>query len=310
MNSNEGGALLRAADTVVTELLPLARRLGAGARHAIDEAAVAVLGRDFAERMVQLDQRYAARGGDPFGFDPETARYALLVAAFFHRLYFRVLVDGIARVPAGRVLLVSNHSGQLPLDGMAICTAMVLDAPVPRMPRAMVEKWAPTLPFVGTFFARCGQVVGVPENCRRLLELEEAILVFPEGVRGISKPFSQRYHLARFGLGFMRLAIETGTPIVPIAVVGAEEQYVNVGNLRWAARALGLPVAPVIPQMFLPGGLMPLPTRYRLYFGEPLHFDGDPDDEDAVIERKVEVVTDAIEAQLARGLEERKGIFS
>ena len=132
---------------------------------------------------------------DPFGFDPQWARYALATAAFLHRYYFRVQSYGIENVPKGGVVLVANHSGQLPIDGALILAAMFLDADPPRILRSMVEKWAQTLPGISTLFARCGQVVGVPENARRLLEMGEALLVFPEGVRGISKPFYQRYQL-------------------------------------------------------------------------------------------------------------------
>src|SRR6185295_20074761 len=99
--------------------------------------------------------------------------------------------------------------------------------------------------------------VGVPENARRLLELGEAITVFPEGAKGISKPFSERYRLTDFGLGFMRLALETETPIVPISVIGAEEQYISFGNVDFVAKALGMPSFPLIPQWIVPGGQLP-----------------------------------------------------
>jgi len=127
-------------------------------------------------------------------------------------------------------------------------------------------------------------------------------------MRGISKPFTRRYQLEEFGLGFMRLAIETDTPIVPVAVVGAEEQYLNLGNLEWAARALNMPVFPIVPQFLLTGGL-PLPTRYRLYFGEPMRFEGDDDDDDAIIEAKVWVVKQTIQSMLNRAVRERKSVF-
>jgi 1-acyl-sn-glycerol-3-phosphate acyltransferase len=192
---------------------------------------------------------------------------------------------------------------------MIIMTSIFMDAEPPRMPRAMVEKWAQTLPFVSMLFSRTGQVVGVPENCRRLLQQEELILVFPEGVRGINKPFTRRYQLEEFGLGFMRLAIETNTPIVPIAVIGAEEQFINVGNFEWAAKVLGLPSFPIVPQWLIPGAQIPLPTKYRIRFGEPLRFEGDPDDDDAVIEQKVWLVRQTIQSMLNRGLKERTGIF-
>src|ERR1041384_5291636 len=112
----------------------------------------------------------------------------------------------------------------------------------------MIKKFIPPLPFASYLFPRWGQIIGTPENCIRLLEDEEAILVFPEGTRGISKPFTRRYQLEDFGLGFMRLAMKTKSPIVPVAVVGAEEQFINVGNLDWLAKAVGAPVLPVVPQ--------------------------------------------------------------
>jgi 1-acyl-sn-glycerol-3-phosphate acyltransferase len=166
-----------------------------------------------------------------------------------------------------------------------------------------------SLPFVSLLFARVGQVVGVPENAKRLLDQGEALLVFPEGAKGISKPFDQRYKLTEFGLGFMRLAIETGTPIVPVAVVGAEEQYVSLGNLDGLARLLRMPAFPIIPQMLVPGGQLPLPTKYRLYFGEPMRFEGDPDDDDAIIDEKVWLVKQTLQSMLNRGLKERTHIF-
>jgi 1-acyl-sn-glycerol-3-phosphate acyltransferase len=184
-----------------------------------------------------------------------------------------------------------------------------MDMEPPRFTRAMVEKWTQTLPFVSLLFSRVGQVVGVPENARRLLENDEALLVFPEGARGISKTFDQRYNLADFGLGFMRLAIETDTPIVPVAVIGAEEQYISIGNLESIARVLKMPSFPVMPQLLLPGGALPLPTKYRIYFGEPMRFEGDPDDDDAVIEEKVWLVRATIQSMVHKGLRERKSIF-
>jgi 1-acyl-sn-glycerol-3-phosphate acyltransferase len=132
---------------------------------------------------------------------------------------------------------------------------------------------------------------------------------FPEGTRGISKPFSRRYQLEEFGTGFMRLAIESRSPIIPVAVIGAEEQYVNVGNFGWAARALRMPVFPLIPQMFVPGGQLPLPTKYHLFFGEPMRFTGDADEDDSVIEEKVFLVKQTIQSMINRGLKQRRGIF-
>jgi 1-acyl-sn-glycerol-3-phosphate acyltransferase len=302
-------ALVRFRDFAARDAMPLARRGLGAVRAALDEATVRMLGRDFEERLRRVPIPVAVDGVDPFGLDPEWAKYAMSVAAFFHRFYFRAEVRGIQRVPEGRVLLVANHSGQLPFDAMVIGASMFLDAEPPRIIRSMVEKWTQTLPFVSMFFARVGQVVGVPENARRLLDLGEVILVFPEGARGISKGFSDRYRLTDFGLGFMRLALETGTPIVPVSVIGGEEQYISLGNLEQVARRLHIPSFPLVPQLFVPGGQLPLPTKYRITFGAPIHFDGDPDDDDAVIEEKVLTVKSTIQSMLNRGLKERRSIF-
>lgn len=280
-----------------------------GAPARADELWRRVLGPDFEERFKQVAAPILENGVDPFGLDPDWAKYAIATAVFLHRFYFRSEVFGIERVPAGRVLLVSNHSGQIPLDGMMIEASMFLNANPPRIARSMVEKWSQTLPFVSMFFSKVGQVVGVPENARLLLNRGEALLVFPEGIRGISKPFADRYKLSEFGLGFMRLALETDTPVVPVAVIGAEEQYISFGNAERLAKALGMPALPLLPQVFVPGGQLPLPTKYRIYFGEPMLFSGDPDDDDSVIEEKVAEVRVSIQSMINRGLKERSSIF-
>src|SRR5215217_4694585 len=193
------------------------------------------------ERMQALARPGNEYGVDPFGYNLDFSLSAVAPFLWLYRNYFRVETFGIEKVPAGRVLLVSNHSGQLPLDGAMIGVSLMLEASPPRAMRSMVEKWVPSLPYVSTFMARMGQIVGTPENCRRLLESDEAILVFPEGLRGINKLWPQRYQLQEFGLGFMRLALETRTPIVPVAVVGAEEQAPALMDLKPLARLLGMP---------------------------------------------------------------------
>jgi 1-acyl-sn-glycerol-3-phosphate acyltransferase len=301
-------ALVRLSEAATERGLPFLRRMVGSVQRAAEEVSTRLLGSDFEERFAILAQRYEARGGDPFGFDPVAVRQAALLSAFFHRAYFRTEVFDVDRVPEGRVMLVANHSGQIPIDAAIIGCTLFFDANPPRITRAMVDKWTATLPFVSTFFSRVGQVVGLPENARRLLELDELLLVFPEGVRGVSKPFRERYQLQEFGHGFMRLAIQTQTPIVPVAVIGAEEQYVSFGRARWAAQALGLPVFPVLPQLLVPGGQLPLPTKYRLFFGEPMHFHGDPEDKESVT-HQVHLVREAISHILGRGLSQRKSVF-
>jgi 1-acyl-sn-glycerol-3-phosphate acyltransferase len=191
------------------------------------------------------------------------------------------------------------------MDGAMIGVAMMMEAHPPRAIRSMVEKWVPSLPYISTLFARSGQIVGTPENCRRLLESGEAILVFPEGARGISKLWPQRYQLQEFGLGFMRLALETNTPVVPVAVIGAEEQAPALVNVKPIAKLLGFPAFPLTPT----GLPFPLPTKYRLYFGDPLYFTGRPDDEDSELDKKVRTVKSAIQGMIQQGLKERKSVF-
>jgi 1-acyl-sn-glycerol-3-phosphate acyltransferase len=287
----------------------LIRRLTGTAEQRAEEVLERLLGESFSRRMERVPLALGPAGVDPFGLDPQWAKYALATLGLLHRKYFRTEVNGIENVPSGRILLVANHSGQIPIDASLIGAAMFMDAEPPRIVRAMVEKWAVSLPFVSLLFSRIGQVVGVQENAKRLLAQGEALLVFPEGARGISKTFDQRYKLTEFGLGFMRLAIETDTPVVPIAVIGAEEQYVSVANLDALAKVLRVPAFPIIPQLLLPGGQLPLPTKYRLWFGEPMRFSGDPDDDDAVIDEKVWLVKQTIQSMLNRGLKERKHIF-
>jgi 1-acyl-sn-glycerol-3-phosphate acyltransferase len=270
--------------------------------------------RRWTEQMVAPDQRPRLTsivktqneyGVDPFGFSVDFALAAIAPLIWLYKNYFRVETHGIDKVPAGRVLLIANHSGQLPFDGAMIGVALLTQATPPRAVRSMVEKWVPSLPFVSTFMARSGQIVGTPENCRRLLQAEEAILVFPEGARGISKLWSQRYQLQEFGLGFMRLALETQTPIVPIGVVGAEEQAPALMDVKPLAKLLGFPAFPITPTL-LP---FPLPVKYHLHFGDPLTFQGRPDDEDAELEKKVKVVKNAVQQLIRGGLQERKGVF-
>jgi 1-acyl-sn-glycerol-3-phosphate acyltransferase len=257
-------------------------------------------------RLEKLTPPKNEYGVDPYGLDVEYASAAIAPFLWLYRKWFRVQLHGVDRVPSeGRCLIVSNHSGQLPFDAAMIGVSLLIDRDPPRVARALVDKWVPTLPFVSTFFARVGQIVGTPENCRRLLAADEAILVFPEGVRGLNKPFSQRYQLQKFGLGFMRLALESSAPVVPCAVVGAEEQAPALLDLKPLAKLLGFPAFPITPTL-LP---FPLPARYQIRFGEPLRFTGSADDDDAVLEGKVAEVERAVKALLERGLAERKSVY-
>jgi 1-acyl-sn-glycerol-3-phosphate acyltransferase len=280
-------------------------QLGDKVKQELREWTERMVGPERKERLQALARTGNEYGVDPFGFNLDYSLSALAPFFWLYRHYHRVETYGIEKVPPGRVLLIANHSGQLPMDGAMIGVALLLEGDPPRAIRSMVEKWVPALPYVSTFMARVGQIVGTPENCRRLLEADEAILVFPEGARGITKLWPQRYQLQEFGLGFMRLALETHTPIVPVAVVGAEEQAPALVDIKPLAKLLGFPAFPLT----ITGLPLPLPTKYRIYFGDPLRFTGRADDEDTELDKKVRTVKTSIQALLNQGLKERRGVF-
>ena len=264
-----------------------------------------MLGSELKSRLATPTRTTNEYGVDPFGFDVDFTVAAMAPFLWLYKKYFRVKTFDLANVPAGRVLLVSNHSGQIPLDAAMIGVALLAEADPPRAVRSMVEKWVPTLPYVSTFLARVGQIVGTPENCRRLLNSDEAILVFPEGVRALSKLWVDRYRVQPLGLGFMRLALETRTPIVPVAVIGAEEQAPALFNFKLVAKLFGFPSFPITPTV-LP---WPLPTKYRIYFGEPIRFTGRPDEDDEELDAKVEKVRLVLQGMIDQGVAQREHVF-
>lgn len=241
----------------------------------------------------------ASTGFDPWGVNPDTLKASLASTIWLYRKYFRVATHGIQNVPPGRCLLIGNHSGQIPIDGMLIATSVLLERDPPRLVRGMVERWAPALPFVSTFFSRSGQVTGDVHNAKILLESDECVMVFPEGVGGSGKTIFHRYELQKFGTGFVRLAMETKTPIIPIGVIGCEEMLPSLSKLEPLSKALGIPYIPVLPTPF------PLPTKVTIRFGEPILFEGNPDEPDAETHQKVEKVKNAIRAELDEGLKAR-----
>lgn len=249
-------------------------------------------------------------GYDSWGFHKEAAVVYYSLAKQVYR-YFRPIIHGIENVPKGRVLIVPNHSGQLPFDAMVVATSCLLEAQPPRLVRPMVERWVPTLPWVNVAFSRSGVVLGDPINCRNLLEADNAILVFPEGVRGSGKPWSKRYQLEQFGRGFVRLALQTRAPIVPVGVVGAEESIISLANLKPLARLFKAPYFPLPAFLPLlgPFAFLPLPTRFHVWFGEPIVLEGPFDDEDEIIDKKVEVVRKAVQDLLDHGRKQRKTLF-
>lgn len=250
-------------------------------------------------------------GYDPWGYSPKAMKRFILPAAFLYRYYFRCRTTGLEHLPEGRVLLIGNHAGQMAWDGLMITTACILEARPPRLARGMGEYWLGTLPYLSVLLDRTGSAVGTRQTCIDMLNHDECVLAFPEGVRGMNKVYADAYKLMEFGLGFMRLALETDTPIVPVSVVGSEEQNPGVADLKGVAKLLGMPSFPVtltFPWLG-PLGMLPLPVRYHIEFGRPMRFQGHAEDEDDVIEEKVEQVKAAITGQLERGRAARKSIF-
>ncbi len=228
--------------------------------------------RDTVERV--LRRLEGDHEDDEWGFDED---FADLVEPFFGFLYdrwWRVKVEGAHRVPAhGRALLVSNHAGILPWDATMISVALLREHPLPRHPRFLVLNWAFDLPWISAFMRKVGGVVASPYNALRLLEQDQLVAVFPEGVKGTGKPFAERYRLQRFGRGgFVEIALRAGAPIVPVAVVGSEEIYPKLGEVPALARALGAPFFPVTPTFpwLGPLGVVPLPSKWRIEFCEPI----------------------------------------
>jgi len=269
------------------------------------------LAKELGERIDRIPADLNSYGYDPWGYNPEVLKRFLLPAAYLYRYWFRCKVRGIENVPAGRAMVIGNHAGQIALDGLMVSAALVLEGEPPRLVRGMGEYWLGTLPFLSILLDRTGSSVGTPQTCADMLRHGECVMAFPEGIRGMNKLYADAYQLQEFGLGFMRLALETDTPIIPVAVVGSEEQAPSIANLEGLGRMLGMPAFPItLTWPWLgPLGMIPLPVRYHIEFGAPMRFQGDADDEDEVIEEKVEEVKATIQGMLRRGLAERRSIF-
>lgn len=214
---------------------------------------------------------------DDWGLDPEFVAALQPFFTFLYRTYWRVQVGGMENVPAeGAALLTSNHSGQLPWDGAMIGTSVYLDHPAQRIVRSLYATWFPTLPFLAPTLTKMGQALATVDNGTRLLQEGNLVAVFPEGYKGVGKLFRDRYRLARFGRGgFIKMALRTGAPIIPVSVVGAEETYISLYKSQTMARLIGFPYFPISPTFPLLGllGFVPLPTRWYIDFGTPIPTD-------------------------------------
>jgi 1-acyl-sn-glycerol-3-phosphate acyltransferase len=211
---------------------------------------------------------------DEWGLDWELLDVMRPLLAFLYKSYFRVETAGLDHIPVeGAALLVANHSGQIPWDGLMITTASLNDHPAQRLVRALYSEAVPRVPFVAPMLARMGQTLATVDNGIRLLEAEEVVAVFPEGTKGPAKTFKERYRLARFEQAdFVAMALNTQAPIIPVSVVGAEETYLSLGSSTSMSRLTGLPYFPITPTFPWLGllGLVPLPTKWYIDFGSPI----------------------------------------
>ena len=253
---------------------------------------------------------------DEWGFDED---FADLVEPFFGFLYdrwWRVRVEGAHRVPAhGRALLASNHAGILPWDATMISVALLREHPLPRHPRFLVLNWAFDLPWISAFIRRVGGVVASPYNALRLLEQDQLVAVFPEGVKGTGKPFGERYRLQRFGRGgFVEIALRASAPIVPVAVVGSEEIYPKLADVPALARVIGAPFFPLTPTFpwLGPLGVVPLPSKWRIEFCEPIetaHLGPEAASDRSAVLELTERVRDTVQHALYANLLRRGAAF-
>lgn len=212
-------------------------------------------------------------GFDIFGLHPPTAKRVLRAALPVYRHYFAVESQGHENIPVdGGAILVANHGGMLPIDAAMLWTDVVHRTG--RYARMIADRFVPRVPFVSTLFARAGVVSGTHANVRRLLDRGELLAVFPEGVTGPAKPFRQRYELQDWRVGHAELAIRHRVPIIPVAIIGAEESWPVLARLH--VRMFGAPYLPI------PMAPMPLPIKFRIHYGTPveLHRDHAPTDAD------------------------------
>jgi 1-acyl-sn-glycerol-3-phosphate acyltransferase len=281
------------------------------------ESAAAVLpspGRRTAERVAaRLRGDYAQ---DEWGFDEEFVELVYPFFEFMYERWWRVQATGVHNVPArGPAMIVANHAGVLPWDATMMSVAIRKRHPLPRPPRFMVLDWAFRLPWVSSFMRRVGGVVASPYNAMRLLRDGHLVMVFPEGAKGAGKPFAERYRLQRFGRGgFVEIALRTGAPIVPVAVVGSEEIYPKLGESRLLARILGAPYFPITPTFPALGaaGAVPLPSKWRIEFCPPVDLTGfgpeAAEDRASVLEIS-EQVRETIQERLLENLVKRGSAF-
>lgn len=256
-------------------------------------------------------------GIDDFGMDPALLECLRPLFEFLYGVYFRVDAGGVHHVPAkGPAILVANHAGALPYDGVMIHLAVFNEHPRQRTVRFLVEDFVFQTPLLSGFVRKAGGVRACHENATALLGRGELIVVFPEGTKGVGKTYDERYRLRRFGRGgFVRLAMRTGAPIVPVAIIGSEEIHPIIWKSTALAKPLGLPFIPFTPTFpwLGPLGLVPLPSKWRIVFGRPVRFDrftAADAEREALVARHTKRIRDAIQEMIDIELAKRRSVWT
>lgn len=252
-------------------------------------------------RVDRIELPWNSLGVDPYGISKDHLAAMYTAFGWFYRNYFRVRTFGAERIPrAGRAMLIGNHSGGVAIDGAMVITSAFLELDPPRLAQGMAEKFMNRVPVLSMWQGRTGQFTGVPETAERLLQDERLLMVFPEGARGTAKLYWERHSLVDFGTGFMRLAMKTRTPVIPVSVIGGGEALPTVMNSETLGHLVGAPYVP-IPAYLLP---VPLPVKMEVHYGEPMLFEGSGTEEDEVVQSQVDEVKRVIAGTMRARLRE------
>ncbi len=270
------------------------------------------LGRSMGRRRL----RNRSEDVDEFGKDPVYAERLEPLFEWLYHNYWRIETEGVDNIPKkGKTLLVANHSGLLPFDGIMISEAVRLESNFDRNVRFLVEDDFSSIPFLSPFMTRIGAVWDCEENIERLLDDGQLACVFPEGTKGARKPYDKRYRLQDFGEGeFIRICLRNKATLVPVAVVGAEETYPVIAKCKLIGKPFGLPFFPITPSWPILGplGLVPLPSKWTIKFGKPVRFGKygkGAAEKETLVSKLQEDVHETIQDMLDEMLVERKSIW-
>jgi 1-acyl-sn-glycerol-3-phosphate acyltransferase len=265
------------------------------------------LGREVRERIDRLELPFSRFGVDNYGVSKKHLQFWFTFLGVLYKEYFRVKAYGAENIPRrGRAMLIGNHSGGIAIDGAMVVASCFFELEPPRLAQGMVEKFLNRLPLASLWMNRVGQLTGLPEHALHMLDDERLLMVFPEGARGTAKLYWERTSLVHFGTGFMRLALQTKTPIVPFGFIGGGDAFPTVFNAVELGKRLGAPYVPLTPYL-LP---LPLPVQLAVHYGEPMRFDGTGNEDDATIEHKVEEVKARIADLIEHGERMRAGFLA